>query len=220
VPYPSGAHPEAFSLQPPPGALLFGSAPLVEGGGADLSLLVVVDRRNNSVVASWPLATLGLQQPFANLLDDESGHLFVATRGDGAGALPAFAVLDTRRAGALVFSTPTNYVCDDVEFAPRLGLIFVSCGGEAAGQPAGSSLTVVRQNRHGGGAVSYELLGDVATMPPHLQLARTSFWLDEREELVLAGDDENAAKGAQCVVGHEQRASQTHGRRQRRGCGC
>ena len=27
------------------------------------------------------------------------------------------------------------------------------------------------------------------------------------EELVLAGDDENTAKGAQCVVGHEQRAS-------------
>ena len=185
VAYPAGAHPEAFALEAR-GELAFGSAPTALNG-SDVSLIVVVNRSALAVAAAWPLATHGLNQPFANLLDAGTGHLFVAAQSNDVGA-PAFAVLDTRRAGAVVWSTPTNAVCDDIDFAPRLGLIFIACGGRAGAgaAAAGSSLTVVRQRHSGGGAVAYELLGDVASMPPALQLARTCFWDDAREILFVA----------------------------------
>jgi len=184
VAYPAGAHPECFSLAAR-GPLLYGSAPTSQAGD-DVSLIVVVNRTAPAAVAAtWALAPLGLNQPFATIFDNATGHLFVATRSNDTGK-PAFAVLDTARAGALLFAAPTNAVCDDLAWDARKGLIFISCGGKDGGGDADSSLSIVRQVRRAGGAVDYTLEGDVATYPPSVRLARTMYWDRDSETLFVA----------------------------------
>jgi hypothetical protein len=49
----------------------------------------------------------------------------VHTQANEADGVPKFIVLDTTRNGTLVFSVPTNYVCDDMQRDELRGLIFL-----------------------------------------------------------------------------------------------
>lgn len=180
VPFP--AHPEEFQLSPVSN-LMYVSCP--DAG----SVMLVVDRVRAAVVSSWPLLPFA-SEPYANALDAVNARLFVAAQANIAGD-PQFLVLNAYD-GSIVWSVPTTFVCDNVQYDAAAGLIYVSCGGDSI---TPSTLYVIQQTN----ADAYTLLG-TAELPGAYVLARTSYWDATHALLYLAVPFAGAQQPAQVLV--------------------
>lgn len=93
----------------------------------DKNKITVVDMRNHTVVASYPL---GAEGPTGLAIDVKTKHLF-------AGCDKQLVVMDAAN-GNIVGKLPIGDGCDGVGFDDRLGLVFASCGE--------GKLTIVRES--------------------------------------------------------------------------
>jgi hypothetical protein len=152
VPLP--AHPESFQLESN-GSRIFVNTP---GAGS----VQVIDRTNQKVVATWPLADFGANFPMA--LDEDDGRLFIGCRRP-----PALVVLDTASGNAVTHLA----ICgdtDDLFYDRARKRIYVSCGEGV--------IDVVQQRTPD----RYELRERIPTRAG----ARTSFYSAESDALYLA----------------------------------
>ena len=135
----------------------------------DKNKITVVDIRNNSVVASWPLPA---ERPTGLAIDNKTHRLF-------AGCDKQLVVIDAV-SGAIVTQFPIGEGCDGVGFDDGLGLVFASCGE--------GKLTIIKELD----ASSFRLIDNVPTKRSARTLA-----VDSRIHAVYlpAADTEKAAAG-------------------------
>jgi len=155
------AHPESFQLEKQ-GTRIFVNLP-------DAKQVAVVDRKNQAVIASWPMTQF--QANFPMSLDEANHRLLLGCR------KPArLVVLDTET-GQSVADLPISGDTDDLFYDAALKQIYVSCGM--------GSIDVVSQQDAG----TYILRERIATASG----ARTSFFSADLRKFYLA----TPARGAQ-----------------------
>jgi len=153
-------HPESFQLEKN-GNRIFVNVP-------DSGRVEVVDRREGSLVATWPIQDAS--ENFPMTLDEADHRLFVGTRSP-----PKLLVLDTD-AGKTVASLDCPGDADDIFYDAKTKRVYVSGGA--------GSIGVFEQKD----ADHYEPLGEVSTA----EGARTSLFVPETRRLYLAAPNYGA----------------------------
>ena len=150
-------HPESFQLEKN-GDRIFVNVP-------DSGVVEVVDRREGTVVATWPIR--GASENFPMALDEADHRLFVGTRSP-----PKLLVLDTESSKTLA-SLDAPGDADDIFYDAKAKRIYISGGDGAIG--------VFDQKD----ADHYKPLGEVSTA----EGARTSLFVPGTRRLYLAVPD-------------------------------
>ena len=148
------AHPESFQLEQ--------NGPKVFINVPNAAQIVVVDRNQQKIIATWPLTEGRANFPMA--LDEAHGRLLVGVR-----APAKLLVLDTA-SGKTVTALDINADPDDIFYDAKSGRIYISCGE--------GFIDVITQRD----ADHYEMTEKVPTAAG----ARTSLWVPEWGQLFVA----------------------------------
>jgi DNA-binding beta-propeller fold protein YncE len=106
------AHPESFQLEPQ-GSRIFVNVP-------DAKQVVVIDRAQKTVLATWPMTQFTANFPMA--LDEANGRLFVGCR------QPARLVVFDTATGKPVTDLAISSDTDDLFYDAKLKRLYISCG--------------------------------------------------------------------------------------------
>ncbi|MHB8565576.1 MAG: YncE family protein [Nitrososphaerales archaeon] len=160
-------HPESFALEQN-STKMYVNVPTT-------SSIVVVDRTNRSVVATWQTGSNIENFPMA--LDEKDHRLFV-----GFWYPTDFAVYNTET-GKVVANLNMSSDADDIYYDPLSGLILASCGQ--------GFVDVIRQQN----VDSYQYVSSIPTTP----IARTSLFVPQLEKLFVAAP-QNGDHSAQLLI--------------------
>jgi len=176
-------HPEEFHLHPTASTII-GTCP------DSNNLIYVADRLNFTVVAQYRIPNC--VYPKANAPDWAHVRMFISCEALTSGAPgaaaqvqsgnPTFAVIDYLT-GRLVWSTPTNYVCNTISFDSSEGMIYISCGGRRG--IFASTAIVIKQSVDEQGVDSYAVLGSLPLPSSSIINARTSLFVESTQTLYI-----------------------------------